>query len=134
MQPAYTKNQQPTTLAANRGASMTDYRTMFDSDFVGAWDLPEDRIVTIARVEPLQVGKEKKLKPIVHFAEPGMKPLVCNKTNAKAICAMYGNYVEAWIGKKITIFRTQTDSFGEIVDCIRVRPGMPLVAEQANGR
>lgn len=106
---------------------MADYRTMFDRDYVGAWDLKGDTTVAIERVEAKELtaqGGRKSKKPIVYFtgAEKG---LACNKTNAKIIAAMYGNDTAAWAGKKITLFATTTSMGGETVDCIRVRPVVP---------
>ncbi len=34
---------------------MTDYRSMFDRDYIGAWDLPHDVTVTIAKVEAKKI-------------------------------------------------------------------------------
>ncbi len=38
---------------------------------------------------------------------------------------MYGNYVEKWIGQKITLWPTVTQMNNENVECIRVRPTIP---------
>ncbi len=53
--------------------------------------------------------------------------MICNKTNSKTIAAMYGNYVEQWAGKRITLFVATTrspDGTGD-VPCIRIRPIVP---------
>lgn len=107
---------------------MTDYRSMFDRDYLGAWDLPKDRdaVVTIEKVVAgtLSNGTKKSKKPILFFAgkEKGM---ACNKTNAKAIAAMYGNDVSQWVGKRIALYPTTTSFGSEQVECIRVRPTPP---------
>ncbi len=114
---------------------MTDYRAMFDREYIGSWDLPRDRdaIVTIREVKAARLnnGKSQNTKPIVYFAgkEKGM---VCNKTNAKTIAAMYGNDTAAWTGKPIALYVTQTRSpdGGSDVDCIRVRPKAPKSAKE----
>ena len=106
---------------------MTDYRTMFDRDYIGAWDLKGDTTVTISRVEAKELtaqGGRKSKKPIVYF-ERADKGFACNKTNAKTIAGMYGNDTEQWVGKKLTLFATQTQMGGETVDCIRVRNVVP---------
>ena len=110
---------------------MPDYRTMYDRDYIGHFDLPggNDLSLTIKRVvggELTAMGGRKSKKPIVHFQQP-VKPLICNKTNSKTIAAMYGNMTEAWAGKLITLFVSTTrnpDGGGE-VECIRIRPKVP---------
>lgn len=106
---------------------MTDYRSMFDRDYIGAWDLPRDAVVTISKVEAATLvaqGNKKAKKPVLYF-EGKEKGLACNKTNAKTIAAMYGNDTAKWIGKRITIYATKTMFGSEQVDCIRVRPSIP---------
>lgn len=114
-------------------AEKTDFRTMYDRDYIGAFDLPEgkgDTTFTIEKCtggELTAMGGRKSKKPIVHFKEQGIKPLICNKTNGKTIAAMYGNFVEAWKGKRVTLYRgsTRNPEDGGNVDCIRIRPGAP---------
>lgn len=114
---------------------MTDYRKMFDKEYLGHWDLPEDRdaVVTIAKVEAGELhspGKKADKKPIITF-ERTDKRMVVNATNAKTIAAMYGNHVEDWTGKRIALFRTTTHGpGGQTVDCIRVRPQPPKEAKK----
>lgn len=114
-------------------AEKTDFRTMYDRDYIGAFDLPEgkgDTTLTIEKCtggELTAMGGRKSKKPIVHFKEQGVKPLICNKTNGKTIAAMYGNFVEAWKGKRVTLYRgsTRNPEDGGNVDCIRIRPAVP---------
>lgn len=111
---------------------MADYRSMFNSEYIGAWDLPRDATVTIVRVEARELtsarGKDKK--PVIWF-QGRTKGMVCNKTNAKAIAAMYGKDVSQWLGKRVTLYATTTSAGGETVDCIRVRPGIPKGKDDA---
>jgi hypothetical protein len=110
--------------------SKTDYRIMFDRNYVGHLDLAgRDVTLTIAKVvggELTAEGGRKSRKPIVHFTN-GVKPLIANKTNSKTIAALYGNIVEAWAGKRITLYTSMTrnpDGGGQ-VECVRVRPKIP---------
>lgn len=107
---------------------MPDYRSMYDSDYLGHWDLQgRDVTVTIRKVEAgTLVGAQgrKAKKPVVFF-EGKEKGMALNKTNGKAIAGMYGPDTSAWVGKKITIYPTQTQFGPETVDCIRVRPTAP---------
>lgn len=114
-------------------AEKTDFRTMYDREYIGAFDLPEgkgDLTLTIAKCtggELTAMGGRKSKKPIVHFKETSVKPLICNKTNGKTIAAMYGNHVEGWAGKRVTLYRgsTRNPEDGGNVDCIRIRPAAP---------
>jgi len=61
-------------------------------------------------------------KPIVFFEETD-KGFIINITNARTIGLAHGNEMDAWAGKKITLFATTTDAFGKkAVPCVRVRP------------
>lgn len=107
---------------------MPDYRTMFDKEHLGAWDLQgRDVTVTIADVKAGQLvgeGGKKAKKPIIRF-EGKEKTFACNVTNAKAIAGMYGNDTTKWVGQRITLFPTVTQFGGEQKECIRVRPSKP---------
>lgn len=109
---------------------VTDYRSMFDREYIGAWDLQgRDLVVEISRVEAGTLtgsGGRKNKKPIVHF-KGKERGLALNKTNAKTIATLYGNDTTQWIGKRITIYPTTTTFGSEQMDCIRVRPTKPQV-------
>lgn len=107
---------------------MPDYRSMFDRDYLGHWDLAgRDVTVTIRDVKAgkltAQGGRTSK-KPVIYF-EGKEKGLACNKSNGKTIAGMYGANTDDWIGKRITLFPTTTTFGSEVVDCIRVRPKIP---------
>lgn len=107
----------------------TDWRGMFDREYIGAWDLPKgtDIPVIIDRVkagELVAPGGRKTKKPVVYFRGKE-KGFALNKTNAKAIAGMYGNDTSKWIGQPIAIYATQTQFGGDTVECIRVRPTPP---------
>jgi hypothetical protein len=113
---------------------MTHYRQLYDRDYLGSWDLPENKDVTVtidkaAGGELTGTGGKKSKKPIISFVGKEKK-FVCNVTNAKAIAGMYGNHVENWAGKKITLYvsTTRDPSTGGDIPCIRVRPRVPAAA------
>jgi hypothetical protein len=95
--------------------------------------LPRDKevVVVIERVVAGEVVGDKGIKtkrPVVHFRGKS-RPLALNATNAKTIAGLYGPMTEAWPGKSIALFVTQTkDANDEQVDCIRVRPRVPRAA------
>lgn len=110
---------------------MTHYRQLYDRDYLGAWDLPENKdvVVTIEAArggELVGNGGKKSKKPIISFVGKDKK-FVCNVTNAKAIAGMYGNHVEKWAGKRIALYvsTTRDPSTGGEIPCIRVRPQAP---------
>lgn len=121
-----------------------DYRLLFPSSFLSAVDLHgKDVTLTIRRVlvEELQMtGGKKQKKPCVWFEETKAKAdktgteekrLVLNVTNARAVAKLYGNEVNDWSGKRITLYPTTTSFGPEVKDCIRVRETAPDAEEQA---
>ena len=110
---------------------MTDYRSLYDKDYIGAWDLKDDKdvVVTITKVIGGQLvgqGGRKAKKPVVYMRGTE-KGFALNSTNGKTIATMYGTHVEKWVGKKIALYKSTTrNPNGEgDVECIRVRPKIP---------
>ena len=107
---------------------MPDYRSMYDSEYLGHWDLQGREVtVTIATVIGASLtapGGRKSKKPVVMF-EGKEKGLCLNKTNGKTIAAGYGNDTAEWAGKKLVLYPSQTSFGSEMVDCIRVKLPVP---------
>lgn len=108
---------------------MPDYRTMFEKEHIGVWDLAgRDVTVEISAVKagrlPAMQGRKATKKPILSF-KGKEKTLVCNATNGATIAAMYGPRTEDWIGKRITLYGTTTSFGGQTVECVRIRPKVP---------
>ena len=103
---------------------MADYRSMFDREYIGAWDVAgKDVTLTIASVTETQLiaqGNKKSKRPVLRF-EKAEKGMVMNKTNCRIVAEMYGTDVVNWIGKRITLYATTTSMGRETVECIRVR-------------
>lgn len=114
---------------------MADYRTMFDKEHLGAWDLQgREVVVTIADVKAGQLvgeGGKKAKKPIIRF-EGKEKTFACNVTNAKAIAGMYGPDTTKWAGQRIAIYPTMTQFGGKEVECIRVKPQKPAAGAKTD--
>lgn len=110
-----------------------DYRKLFVSPYVAACDLETDRNVTIKEVKQEEVKNESgsDVCPIVYFAELP-KPMVMNKTNAKRIATIYGPDTDAWIGRQVTLYASETTYRGEVVPCVRVRPNPPAATVPAS--
>jgi len=104
-----------------------DVNLLFPSDYLRCADLQgRDCVITIKRVQmdTLKTDRGNERKPVV-FMEGTKKKWVLNKTNAKTIAKLYGNETDAWVGKKVALFGTTCEAFGETVDCVRVRPSEP---------
>ena len=118
---------------------MADYMTYYDSDYLGAWDLADRdvtlKIVAVSGGEITGDAGRKSRKLLIQFGGKradgsAMKPMVCNKTNAKTIASLYGRETERWIGQRVTLYATVTEMAGESKPCIRVRPVAPPAAAE----
>lgn len=83
-----------------------------------------DMVVTIKGIGFGEVGEDKAKKGLV-MLEEFPRSWVLNRTNLKRLIAMYGNETDAWIGKKVTLYPSETDFAGKTVPCIRVREMPP---------
>src|SRR5262245_10103163 len=112
----------------------------FPSKYLKAEDLEEgDLIVTIAdaRFEEFTDPQTKRIdnKPVLFFEGKDSKPFVLNKTNYKAISkVLKSDDTDDWFGKKIALYATEVESFGETVLGIRVRLQVPAKAAAATAR
>jgi hypothetical protein len=111
-------------------AEKTHWKILQNPDFIGAYWLPpgEDVTVTIdyvVREVITGTGGKKEECTVAHLQ--GVKPFILNATNCKTIAKLYGNYIEDWAGKQITLFGTTTKMGGETVECLRIRPKVAAV-------
>lgn len=100
------------------------FRIMYPSEYLNAADLTgKDVTVTIESIAMEDVpgvdGKKQK-KPVVKF-KGAHKRWPLPKTCAKVIAAQFGTDTDDWIGKKITVYPTTCQAFGQTVECVRVR-------------
>ena len=106
----------------------TDYRSLYGKTHLGAWDLQDkDVTVTITAVEGgelVSVGGKKSKKPVLSL-QGTKKKLALGAGTGKVVATMYGKFVEEWVGKRITLYKTTTELAGETVECIRIRPQIP---------
>jgi hypothetical protein len=113
---------------------MTTIRDLFPSRYLSGEDLKgQDYTLTMRRVveEEMQVAKnEKGVKAVLYFQE-AKKGMVLNKTNALVIAQLYGNVIEEWTGKRITIHPKRERAFGNDWVVIRIRPERPEAATPA---
>ncbi len=112
----------------------THWKLLQNNDYIGAYWLPpgEDVTVTIDYVvrEVITGTGGKKEECSVAHLKNGVKPFILNATNSKTIAKLYGNYIEDWAGKKITLYASTAKLAGDTVECLRIRP---KVAERKKG-
>lgn len=103
----------------------THWKKLFNPNYMGAYSFNEGeskelRIKAI-KVEPV-TGKDGKPEDctVIYF-QGNEKPLICNKTNAKAIAHITGsNFIEDWVGVTIRLITKEVKAFGDVVDAVRV--------------
>lgn len=109
----------------------THWKRLQNNDYLGSWAFQpgEEKILTIRSVKmELVTGPDGKKEQctVIHFQEPGVKPLICNRTNAKVITKLAGSpYIEDWTGQQIQLYVAQVMAYGEKVDGLRIRPSKP---------
>lgn len=109
----------------------THWRKLKDTNYLGSWDvIDKELILTIKNIETKKVstpdGKSEEL-PVMTFTED-YKPMILNATNFKNIAKAHGsNFIEDWIGKKVSIYITSVKAFGSVVDALRIKPTAPKV-------
>ena len=107
---------------------------MFPSKYLKAADLDGDTVGTISdiRTESLQnAGQPPEDKPVVYFTEIS-KGLVMNKTNGETIGGIYGDDLDDWIGKPVTLYVDENVRFqGKTMPAIRIRSKPPSTGVQS---
>lgn len=125
--------------------SRTHYKSLLDTNYLGTWDLtdpktgrtfePTVEIESAQRYKPPIVRKKKmpdgsykdeQSKRIDIGFRGKKKHWLAGPVSHAAISAMYGNYIEDWVGKRITIYVDPSVKMGKrTVGGIRVRPMVP---------
>ena len=116
----------------------TNWKMGIDPNYIGSHELDngdgtyKEAVATIKKaVIETTKTQEGKVAVVLYFKE--FKPLIVNATNGKAMKAMYGRYIEDWVGKKITLYVTKgVKAYGDIVDAIRIKkqkPALPTMDE-----
>lgn len=106
----------------------------FPSKYLSAADLKgKDVVVTIDRVESAEFEDNgvKVKKPVIHFRNPGIKPMVSNKTNGKLLSIACGSPdYTTWGGKQAVLYPHLVEFKGNVSEAIRVkRVPPPIEAE-----
>lgn len=112
----------------------TDYRTLMDKPYLGAWDIPEGGELTLeidrCGTDKVMNESHKEDEKLLIYFKDAKKPMICNVTNAKAISKVAGStYIEDWQGVRIILYTSEVSAFGETRDAIRVRPYAPKLSD-----
>ena len=113
---------------------MTHWKQNFDYKFTGAYELQpgEMKTLTIKNTGHAEVMNQQGKKEtcfVAYFEGNNQKPMVLNKTNCKTIGKLYGDMIEDWTGKQITIKSEKVKAFGELVDALRI---VPIITQKAD--
>jgi hypothetical protein len=116
-----------------RMANISDF---FPSNYLRAADLGGKEVdVTIDRVtsEEFEQDGKKIKKPVVHFRNAGIKPMVLNKTNALLIAAACGSDdYTTWSSKQVRLYADLVNFRGKVSEAIRVKRRPPPLGEELN--
>ena len=107
----------------------THWKKTMNPNYLGSYALEpmQDLVVTITEVktEAVMNADGRSEDCLVAYLQD-QKPLIVNKTNAKAIAKVAGsNYIEDWKGVTIALYISNVKAFGEVVEAIRVRMTAP---------
>jgi hypothetical protein len=112
---------------------MSNIHEFFPSNYLRAADLGGKEVdVTIDRVtsEEFEEDGKKRKKPVVHFRNAGIKPLVVNKTNAMLIAAACGSEdYNTWPGKQVRLYADLVNFRGKVSEAVRVKRAQPASGE-----
>ena len=107
------------------------WKKQFNYDFLGSYSLDGKReaTATVTKMGTEKVTGQQGRKEdcfVVHFKEFD-KPMILNRTNAKAIEKVAGSgLVQDWIGTQVTLYVEKgVKAFGEVVDALRIRDKKP---------
>jgi hypothetical protein len=104
---------------------------IYASSFIKAQDLDQDTTLTIKEAGVEEIGQDKQKKLVLAFHGTKQK-FVLNNTNAKTIGKLYGDDIEDWYGKRITLRQAEVEYKGEMVLGIRVSLKKPAAAPAAD--
>jgi hypothetical protein len=106
----------------------------YPSKYMKTASVEEDTLATIAEVGSDTFkdddGTQRK-KPILYFKEPGLKPLILNRTNFNRIAEIAGDDTDDWHGTRLILYPDTVPMRGKNVATIRVRPAPKAKAAAA---
>lgn len=126
----------PSLISTRKDMTMPKVNKMFPSKYLKADEFTEDgQVLTIRTVKEERIGQGKDAddKWVLYFDEVE-KGLVLNKTNTGIIADLYGDDTDEWEGKLVTLYATEVQFQGEMVDAIRIKKRAPRPAAAAAGK
>jgi hypothetical protein len=105
----------------------THWKELTDAKYIGAYSMVdiEDLVVTIDKVSRQTIKTKDGDQQKIVATLKGQKPMIINTTNCESIEKIYGNVIQDWEGKKITLYKKKIRAFGEFVEALRVREVAP---------
>ena len=113
----------------------TNWKKLANKDYLGSWDIEgsSDLVLTIKAIskKPVKNPQGKEEECIICEWKETYKPMILNATNCKAIAKAYNSeYIEDWIGKRVSLFTAMVTAFGDTTEAIRIRPYQPRAVEK----
>tara|TARA_R110002050_G_scaffold104327_5_gene213744 strand:- start:3165 stop:3644 length:480 start_codon:yes stop_codon:yes gene_type:complete len=108
------------------------WKKQFNYDYLGSYSLDgkKEVVVTIDKLAQDKVTGQQGRKEdcFVVFYKEFDKPMILNRTNAKAIEKVAGSgLIEDWKGNQVTLYvESGVKAFGEVVDALRIRDSKPM--------
>lgn len=112
----------------------THWKKAFNSDYLGAVDLPDyqDLVLTIREVKlEKTTTKEQEFCNVAYFVEK-VKPMILNVENSRNVMRFAGSrFIEEWQNIPVTVYvKTDIKAFGTLTDGLRIRPTQPQQKEE----
>lgn len=120
-------------MATNQQQKVRDWREYFGGRFVSGPDFTTPKTLTIHHTGDETIEDPDNKKPpqhrlVVYWAEKA-KPWVISKTDAQCVGAMFGDDMNGWAGKRVTLqFDTEVMFGRDKVGGVRVK-GSPDISE-----
>lgn len=110
---------------------MVDIRDLHQSNRIKCSDLKgQDVTLKIRDYEIVEMGEgETEFQKLELGFHGQKKRFLLNITNQTTIAMMYGLDSDDWIDKDITVYPSETEFAGKMVDCIRIRRETPSIRE-----
>lgn len=111
----------------------THWKNQFNYDYLGAYCLTDGKDITLTiketKKENVVGANGQKSECFIAYFYESVKPMILNRTNCKTIEKLYKTpNIEEWVGKQIQVGSTRISAFGEMTDCLRVRPFVPKLS------
>lgn len=98
-----------------------NYEALYPSKYLKAADLEGSPVTVVIEKVVEEEMQDGEVKPVLHF-QGAHKAHVMPRINGRKIAELVGsNETREWAGKAITLYPSQTEMGGKMVDCVRIR-------------